>query len=366
MKLDKITARGVNNLYRHPGTQVIYYRKYANGAEVMRSCRTTSLEEAKKVAETIAFKTIKSRPKTNQRKSALELYDLWVTRKESLNKSANTITSIKASRNFFEEYLEIMMPQEITAEWWESTFIPETKFLRFKSILNADGTRIRQKLKRKGARKFENDWKWMSSFMKQLAADGIIASQPKLINPDPEREVGKVYTDEEVQTLIGMAQTEDLKLAIEMAVTMGMRRLEIFALRSDRVDVAAGIIRLKATDTKTRKARSFAISPSTKDRILARAQAGVWVFPTAADQNRSVHKDGYMTAWRNLKLITGIDGRFHFFRHTFLTKAFRAKGSNAALICFYAGLSLEVAQQVYLHFTEDDTKHVAELVSYEN
>lgn len=51
-------------------------------------------------------------------------------------------------------------------------------------------------------------------------------------------------------------------------------------------------------------------------------------------------------------------------RHTFLTKAFKAPGANAALICTYAGLTLEVAQEVYLHLNENDTAAVAELVTY--
>jgi integrase len=365
-KLEKITARGADGLYRDVISKIIYFREYKKGrGEVKVSTRTTNVEDAKRFRDEKRRAWNQTTNKAKQTRTALELYDLWVIRAEALNKSQATVTSMKATRNFLSSYIGTMLPDEMTAVWWETKFIPETKFLRFKTE-RKEGKKVQTQLKRTTPRKFYNDWKWTSSFLKQLVADGVIQKQPKLVNPDPERDPGRVFTDQEIETLLGNAQTDNLYLAILMAITMGMRRSEIFMLQADRVDLEKGMIRLRAEDTKIRKGRSFAISPDTLAGITERVQSGAkWIFPASDDPEKPVHKDGYMGAWRRLKERTGIEGRFHFLRHTFLTKAFRTKGSNAALICHYAGLSLEEAQKTYLHFTDEDTFEVAGLVRYE-
>ncbi len=365
MKLDKLSGRGAEHLYRHPSSAIIYFRRYTTKTgEAYKSLRTKDLNEAKAIRDKMLGAKNQKAARTKQKKTALELYDESIERAHTLNKSPGTITSMKASRHFFELFLGDMMPDEVTADWWEKVFIPQTKFIRWKAFKDGDGNWQRKQMPNKKQRTFANDCKWIMAMLNRCVRDGLLDEVPEIINPDPEREPGKVYTDEEIGTLLGMAQNEDLALAIEMGATMGMRRGEIFALQADRVDIKASVIRLRAEDTKTRKKRSFAISPSTLERIVARARAGRWIFPSKADSSKPLHKDGYMTAWKNLKKMTGISGRFHFLRHTFLTKAFRTPGSNPALICFYAGLSLEVAQKVYLHFGDDDTRQVAGLVSY--
>lgn len=355
-------ARGCDGLYREAKTKIIYFRQYRKGrGEKKESLKTRDIEEAKAnrdelikqwIGETARrFEIIKALEK--QSKTALELLDGWILRKEDQNKSPGTLTSIRSSRRFFKPYLESMMPHEITAEWWETVFIRETRMR-----LNKDGKRV--------VRKFFNDRKWLLGFLRQLFDDGLIEKVPKFINPDPKVSVGKVYSDQEVMDLLNFAQNEDLLLAIRMAVTMGMRRGEIFGLKANRVDIEKRLISLRREDVKTRRQRTFSISGATYPFLAARALAGSpWIFPKKDDKSRPLDKDGFYTAWRNLKRTCGIVGRFHDLRHTFLTKAFNAPGANAAQICAYAGVSLEVAERVYLHLTEEDSRRVGELVTYE-
>lgn len=352
-KLEKLRGRGCDGLYRDAYSKVIYYRKYRKGrSDTTKSLKTKDIEEAKlerdKLLEKLYSGALRVKSISKQAKTALELFDSWVARKEDQNKSGATIVSIKSSRKHFEPYLETMLPDEITAEWWESVYIRE----------------VRAKTHR--ARKFFNDRKWLNSFLKQLQEDGILLRTPKLVNPDSKESVGKVYSDEEVSTLLNFAQNEDLHLAVLMAATMGMRRSEIFRLRADRVDLDKSLIRLRREDTKTRSARAFSISPSVLPFITERMKKGnQWLFPSREHKNQPVHKDGFYTAWNNLKVTCSVEGRFHDLRHTFLTKAFNAPGSNPAQICAYAGLSLEVAERVYLHLTEEHSRAVGGLVSYE-
>lgn len=353
MGLEKLRARGCDGLYRDAQTKIIYFRKFRTGrGELKKSLRTVDIEEAKrkrdKLLEQMLASSARAKAMAKQAKTAIELFDAWIARKEDQGKSAATLTSIKSSRRHLESYLETMLPDEITAEWWESIYVRE----------------MRSKTHR--GRKFFNDRKWLFSFLKQLQDDGVLARIPKLINPDSKESVGKIYTDEEVGTLLNFAQNEDLHLAILMAATMGMRRSEIFHLRTDRIDLEKGLIRLKREDTKTRRARSFSISSATLPFLTERSQSGSqWIFPSKEHKNQPLHKDGFYKAWNNLKITCSVEGRFHDLRHTFLTKAFNAPGANPSQICAYAGLSLEVAERVYLHLTEEDSRTVGELVKYE-
>jgi integrase len=346
MKLEKLKGRGSEYLYRHPKYKTLYYRRFTRETgEVMRSLRTADLNIAKQKRDDILRG---SQTTVRQRKTALELFDKWVERKRTLKKSAATITSLLDSRRHFEPFLSTMMPEEITAAWWESEYVPTA----------------RQMFGDK--RKFFNDCKWLKGFLKQIYEDGILHKRPILINPDQKRSIGKVLSDEDVGTLLNFAQNEDLHLAILMAATMGMRRGEIFGLRSQDINPRDWSIKLVAERTKTRKEREFTISPAVLPFLKERLKSGSpWIFPSKLDLAKPLHKDGYMTAWRNLKKMTGISGRFHDLRHTFLTKAFSAPGANPALICNYAGLSLEVAERVYLHLTKEDSKRIAGLVTYD-
>ncbi len=347
MRLEKLKGRGLEYLHRHPVSKVIYFRRYTKKTgEVFKSLRTADPAEAKRLRDDLLSGGVKR--KVIHKYLALEHFDLWITRKQTAGASPATITSIRASRAHLAPFLEVMLLEEITSVWWETEYI------------------LQVRAKTHAKRKFFNDKKWLTSFMKQMQEDGAIVRAPKFVNPDVKTSVGRAFTDDEVASLIYGAQSEDLRLAILMAATMGMRRLEIFALRCDRVDLKKRVIRLRAEDTKIRRARSFAISDDCWAKIMVRCRKGsVWVFPSAADPLKPLHKDGFKTAWTNLRRTTGIKGRFHDLRHTFLTKAFKAPGANPALICHYAGLSLEVAQSTYLHFTEEDTAAVAGLVTYE-
>lgn len=351
MKLDRVAAKGAENLYRNPKTGIIYFRQFKKGfGEVCRSTKTANLISAKKVAHSIRLEFLKLEARASLPKSALELFDQWVERKRTANKAPNTITSILASRRHLEPYLYVMLPDQLTALWWESVYIPESRI-------------------RSGAeRKFFNDRKWLKSFLIQLKHDGVISRVPNLINPDPPRAPGKVFTNEEVGLLIDLSH-DYLRVAILMAATMGMRRGEIFNLRWDRVNFETKAISLLAQDTKTRKARSFAMSPSVNEGLAERFSSArsEWVFEHRDNINKPMDRDGFRTAWDNLKSAKNlnIEGRFHDLRHTFLTNAFKAPKANPALICHYAGLSLEVAVRTYLHFNEEDSRSVASLVTYE-
>jgi len=89
---------------------------------------------------------------------------------------------------------------------------------------------------------------------------------------------------------------------------------------------------------------------------------GSVVFASPGNPDKCQQNNGNKRIWASCKRLAGIpkEYRFHWLRHTFLTNAFK-QSVNPALICEYAGLSLEEAQRTYLHFSVDDTRVVSTL-----
>ena len=78
----------------------------------------------------------------------------------------------------------------------------------------------------------------------------------------------RVLTAEEFQRMFD-ASPDYLKPILHCAYYTGMRRGEILALTWDKVDLKAGFIRLKDTDTKTDAARRIPIGRELRD-VLSR------------------------------------------------------------------------------------------------
>lgn len=260
-------------------------------------------------------------------------------------KSKATYDSIKNQwEKHLKEYFEAKLIDEVTGSEW----------LRYVAWKRAEPGMA--------DRKFFNDRKYLSMFLHWLHRDGLLAKVPRLEDVDPTIDAGRVFADDEIEALLTAAQP-DLKDQIQMALTMGMRHGEIWSLEWAQVNLRARTIHLPAHKTKIREARTFAMS-EIGEAILKRRRASSesdWVFPHSDDPSKPAGRFGEKSAWDKARIAAGVEGRFHDLRHTFLTRAFK-KAVNPALICAYAGLSLEEADRTYLHFDEKDTEVVASLV----
>lgn len=344
MKLERLTGRGNENLYRHPETGIIYFGLYRAGKGRLnpKSTRTKNLVEARRIADDFRMKFFGEIKIRRPRKLCGEIFPAWIVRKK-IKARETTIQSIQFSWNHLSPYIKDLLPEEITAEWWECKYVPS------------------KRAETHNQRRFFNDRKWLSMFLLSLKRDGLLEKTPVFVDVDPPRVAGKVYSDDEIGRLLANARG-DLLLQLLMALTMGMRKSETLKLSWDRVDQENRTIHLRAEDTKIGKARTFGISDQVWEILKDRKTDGSpFVFPSFADPTRPLTNGGNQTAWENCKKKAQVTGRWHDLRHTFLTKAFK-NSVNPALICHYAGLSLDEAERTYLHFTVEDTRAVAELV----
>lgn len=331
------------NLFADANTGIIYFRMYRAGVgRIERSTKTTNINEARITARAMQNAFFSG---NDLRGSSLVFseWNNWLQLQKT--KAINTYTSIEVQgRLHILPFFGPMRINDINEATWENY------------IANSKSKNAR--------RKMFNDRKYFAMFLNHLHRQGLIKKVPRLRNPDPELKAGKVYTEQEIQKLLN-ASNQDLKLQILMGVTMGMRRSEILLLEWDRVDLEKNFIYLRAEDTKIRKARTFAISPQVLSLLHSRKALGQnspFVFCSPKDPSRSVGRLGNEKAWSGAKKVAGVSGRFHDLRHTFLTNAFKLN-INPMLVCHYAGLSIEEAQRTYLHFSNEDTRKVIDIMS---
>jgi integrase len=136
----------------------------------------------------------------------------------------------------------------------------------------------------------------------------------------------RVLTAEEFQRMVN-ASPEYLKPILHCAYHTGMRRGEILELTWDRVDLKAGFIRLKDTDTKTDAARSIPVGRELREvprrlplALDAQGRRIPYVFTCNGQRLKSIKR-----VFTLVRQETGITNAvFHDFRHTATTNLRRA------------------------------------------
>lgn len=359
MRLTPIGGAQNDGLFRAE-TGVIYFRKFREGkGEIFRSCRTDKPGEARdRRDEFMAELWGEKKKEKKARQTVGELWAVWY-QGMSATKAPKSAESIRTAWKNLRPYAENLFLDEITLTWWTNTYIPKKRAEKNprKGIDNAE-------------RKFFNDWKWLSGMLKWAEGEGHGGAdwvRPKLFDPDPETDEGVVYSDEQMSALRGNAGLRMLALIV-MGEEHFMRRSEGRLLEWARVRPDQ-TIHLRAQDTKIREARTFPFNDRLArlfdDLLNEQRAAGIesrYVFPSlvASDEDRPMSFSEFRTEWGRCCRAAGLPegSRFHWLRHTGLTKAFKSKAANPAVICVFAGLSLEEAMKTYVHFTVTDLREV--------
>lgn len=233
--------------------------------------------------------------------------------------------------------------------------------------------------------KLSNPRKYFKNFLGWARITGQISSLPAIYDHDAyikskKQESGddesdeayspdKVYTNEFLDFCINNS-TGNFTFFFKLLIYTGMRKSEVTQLPKNQVifDGQKVGIKLKAKDVKTKKARFVpipeAIVPDLKNHMDQNA-AGPYLFPNAKTPKKPMHRDGFSNQWARLKRDYGLEkGKIHWTRYTYLTNAFSQKRANYAMICQAAGLSIEIAEKVYLNFKEESLHDVVSDFDY--
>lgn len=221
-------------------------------------------------------------------------------------------------------------------------------------------------------RQLEHDWRYFREVMRSAFLNGVVRRMIVVPCPDSEEDVGREYSDEEIDRL-RLNAGPDLRLQIDMALTMGMRKTEILKCEWAWVNLEREEIRLPGKGTKTRRHRTVAINrsvvlPELKRRYLSRR--GKWVFHGFAQGNS--HQPDYTralgsneTAWAACKVRAEVEGRFHDLRHTCASRLMRA-GYSKDQVGKALGMTPQVLDRIYWHMSQDDRAAMSNAIDLKN
>lgn len=218
----------------------------------------------------------------------------------------------------------------------------------------------------------ENHWKHMNYVM-FYARKCKFVSDWEIKNPSPSQQIGRVITSEEKKAIFSAA-TPTLRDQMLFASTKGMRLREHLQLSWDtsyccHVNMEARTVIVCSNHSKTLKARTMKMSEDVLQMLSHRSKfeywhrgylkrqvpVSPWVFPNIRDRSKPAYDN--KTAWRSALKAAKIKGRLRYddWRHTWLTEAakkVRLGQASIALVCAYAGLSIQIFQKNYLHLNE--------------
>ncbi|MEP6888188.1 MAG: site-specific integrase, partial [Nitrospirales bacterium] len=190
-------------------------------------------------------------------------------------------------------------------------------------------------------------WAVRERWLKQNPLQGL-----RLDKEHNERD--RVATPQEFTLIQGKIGSEE-KLINLIAYETGMREGEILCLEMDRIDLKAGFIRLKASDTKTNQDRIIPLSPEVVTRLREHMKVH------SLHDRRVFRIPNSTFRWRFSKAIerAGLkDFHFHDLRHTAITNMRRA-GIDAQTIMKISGHKTMAMFLRYNSFHEEDLKAAA-------
>jgi integrase len=150
-----------------------------------------------------------------------------------------------------------------------------------------------------------------------------------------------------------------LRALIITALDTGMRRGELFKLTWSDVDFDSNLIRVRATTTKTEKARAVGMTNRVREELFALREAAPKKESTTVFGIKDTIKRAFATLLRQAKID---DLHFHDLRHTFVTRCIRA-GVPAAEVMKTSGHTQHVTFARYLNIGIEAVLKGAELLS---
>lgn len=354
------------NLYIRTATQIYYVRKTFRRLRIpdlFESTRETQIGKAKAKRDALIqghlAKYLGGEPTLESRRAGMAIGKI-------IDEILETVTPRKRAGT---QAMHRIYLGEIKKEWGS---------FDINRITLASWTHWLEEFRRRKKRKTFNDYvKHMNIVLRYAYQQRYAHHLLTIPGADPMRETaGRAYTPEEVQALWDN-MGENLRDQFVLCFECCMRLREALYLTWDRVDLAAGVITLRAQDvktgSKTGKGRSFALSERALARLRARREkmqslgiSSPYVFPSRLDPRKPQHSN--KKAWATAKEKAKIKGRarWHDLRHSALTTVLLETQVNPVLVSEYAGVSLKTIQRVYLHSTHEKTAAVSKAIKIQS
>lgn len=217
--------------------------------------------------------------------------------------------------------------------------------------------------------------------LKTAMEQNLIPSNPAA-EVDPPKFTGapmKVLTEAQLDAFMKAIEKDEFwHNFFYTAVTTGLRRGEICALRWEDFDEKHGALHVRHTlhkekdkpfttgDTKTYAGtRKIVLPPSTAQLLRKRKKTALteWIFPNPTDPEQPTAPSVAYSRLKSLLKQAGLpDIRFHDLRHTFATHALSSGVDAKTLAGILGHTKASFTLDTYTHTTGDMQKRAAEIV----
>ena len=217
--------------------------------------------------------------------------------------------------------------------------------------------------------------------LKTAMEQNLIPSNPAA-EVDPPKFIGapmKVLTEAQLDAFMETIKKDELwHDFFYTAVTTGLRRGEICALRWEDFDTKQGTLHVRHTlhkekgkplttgDTKTYAGmRKIVLPPSTAQFLRERKKTALteWMFPNPFEPDQPISPSTVYNRLKALLKEAGLpDIRFHDIRHTFATHALSSGVDAKTLAGILGHTKASFTLDTYTHTTGDMQKRAAEIV----
>lgn len=194
-----------------------------------------------------------------------------------------------------------------------------------------------------------------------------INRKPQIKNPDKPKKNGAIYENADIENFIAHAcpLLQDL---IVVAAECGLRPHETAGLRWDWLTFEKDCVIISIPDEfeKRRQGRSLKTSPNVTECLRRRlkSRVGPYVFPAPKSTQKPISRFYLGKLWRKMladaKITQGI--KFHWFRHSFFSKALLEAKLPLAEVAQYGGNSPSILMKRYLQNDPNRTQNVSTAV----
>ncbi len=351
---------GYPNYYKS-GNGLIIFRKRIRKKQVTIATGADSIREAQKIVEERMIDLLSSNPTADKRKrrgiTNPMLKDLWV----DMYKERAVVSEKSTLQNYDTSWKYGIEP------FWGKLLVHD--------INHSQMTKFEEwYLKYRAGKSYFNVHKHLGMFFRHLKKNGYVSEVPPMKDLEEiikkrhkKKKVGRVYTDQEINTLIENAVNARTKLGILIYRYMGCRKMEILASERIKWDLKKGVAEIWSF--KNDKWRDIPIPAPVMGPLrewLTNSPKSKFLFPAPSDMSRHISSQVFDKDWTKTKKNSGLSNwdvenmaRIHDLRHTFATHTANDNWPPM-YACHVLDMSLVEYQRTYVHIRALDVKSLME------
>ena len=321
------------NIFINTSSGVYYWREMIEGKRYFKSTKQKSLTAARTIVS--RFRENRNAVE-NDRVMMTSLLKSTLTLYKSGDHARKTLMANERAMNHLLKYFYI---DNISLNRFASKY--ESIWANYKQYAYR---RNMDKMGRKGD--LDHERRYLVYCLRRANKKGLI-SQSFTRGDFPlrteKKSAGKALTSSEIVDLYSVCRDNELRLFIDLALYMGLRKTEALSIKKQDINKNLNALEIRASITKTRTARIVPIS-----KKIEMPEFNGFLFSST-----EIVSDAVYTRFKRAKKNLSFKVRYHDLRHTCATNLVK-KNIPLPEISKFLGMSIKVLNSIY-HHTDNES-----------